>query len=125
MGELLMEKEVYAIVGAAMEVHSELGAGFLEAVYHEAMEMELEERGIEYQSQVPLRIRYKHRHLKKEYIADFIVVGPVLVEIKALDDISGKDEAQLLNYLKATGIRVGVIINFGRHSGLEWKRFVR
>ena len=124
MGKLLMEKEVYEVVGAAMAVHTELGAGFLEAVYQEAMEIELEERGIEHQAQAPLRINYKGRQLKKEYIADFIIVGPVLVEIKALDELTGTDEAQLLNYLKATGIRVGVLINFGRHSGLEWKRFI-
>lgn len=124
MAALLMKEEVYAIVGASIEVHQVLGHGFLEPVYQEALEIELEERAIPFSPQEPLRISYKTRRLKKEYIADFVCFGKVIVEIKALDTLSGKEEAQILNYLKATGLRVGVLINFGSHGRLQWKRFV-
>ena len=125
MSELLFKEEVYAIVGAAMEVHNELGAGYLEAVYQEAMEIELSDRTIPFLPQQQLRIAYKNRTLEKFYIADLVCYGAVLVEVKALDRLSGKEEGQILNYLKTTGLRVGVILNFGNPAGLDWKRFVR
>ena len=125
MTELLLKDEVFAIVGAAIEVHRELGQGFLESVYQEAMEIELRERGISYEAQRPLRISYKGKPLDKEYLADLICYGEVIVELKSLDHLSGKEEAQVINYLKATGLRVGVLINFGSYGKLEWKRFVR
>jgi len=125
MSELLSKDEVYAIVGAAMEVHTTLGCGFLEAVYQEAMEIELAARGILFQALVPIRIRYKNHLLKKEYVADLICFGEVIVELKAIDRITSKEEAQLLNYLKATGFRVGIVINFGVERQLDWKRMVR
>lgn len=124
MSELLLRDEVYAVIGAAIEVHRELGAGFLEAVYQESLEMELALRGIPFVPQQPLTIRYKGRPLKKEYIADVICYGQVIVELKALDHLSGKEVSQLLNYLRATGLRVGLLINFGSHGKLEWKRLV-
>ena len=86
--------------------------------------MELKRRGIGFTAQTPLRIKYKDELLRKEYIADLICDGPVLVELKAMDQLTSREEAQLLNYLKATGIKVGVLINFGRPK-LEWKRLVR
>jgi len=125
MTELILKDEVYAIVGAAIEVHRELGAGFLEAVYQEALEMEMRGRDIPYEAQKQLRIFYKGRPLNKEYFADLVCYGQVIVELKALDRLSGNEEAQILNYLKATGMRVGVLINFGSHGKLEWKRFVK
>ncbi len=125
MTELLLKDEVYAIVGAAIEVHRELGEGFLEAVYQEAMEIELESRSISFEAQNPLAVYYKKRRLKKEYLADFICYGKVIVELKALDKLSKKEESQILNYLKATGLRVGVLINFGSSGKLGWNRFVR
>jgi len=124
MGELLLKDEVYAIVGAAMQVKDFLGSGYLEAVYQEAMGIELDAAAIPYESQRPLRIRYKDRFLQKEYIADFVCYGRVVVEIKAIDRLTPRDEAQLLNYLKTTGMRVGVLINFGSSGPLEWKRLV-
>jgi GxxExxY protein len=124
MTEILLKEEVYAIVGAAMTVHRELGSGFLEAVYQEALEIELRLRQIAFESQKPLTIFYKGRLLKKEYIADLVCYQSIIVELKALDQLSGKEEAQLINYLKATGHRVGLLINFGNPSKLEWKRFV-
>jgi GxxExxY protein len=122
--ELILKEEVYSIVGAAIEVHKGLGFGFLEAVYQEAMEIELSRRGIPFEAQRPLSILYKGQRLKKEYIADLICYGQIIVELKALERLSGREEAQLLNYLKATGYHVGLLINFGNSPKLEWKRFV-
>ena len=123
--ELILKDEVYAIVGAAIEVHRELGSGFLEAVYQEAIEIELAERAIPYDKQQTLRIQYKGRRLNKEYSADLICYDRIIVEIKALHRMTGNDESQILNYLKATGLTVGLLINFGSTGKLEWKRFVR
>ena len=111
-------------MGAAIEVHRELGPGFLEAVYQEAMESELGEREIPFEAQKPLVVRYKDRALEKKYFADLICFDQVLVEIKAISRLSGSEHAQIINYLKATGLKVGVLINFGSHGRLEWKRFV-
>src|SRR5689334_15246851 len=123
--DLLLKDEVYAIVGAAMEVHTELGAGFLEAAYQEAMEMEMELRRIPFKPQCDLNIYYKGRALEKAYCADFVCFGQVVVEIKAIRELTVREEAQLLNYLKATGLRVGLLINFGDPGRLDWKRLVR
>jgi GxxExxY protein len=122
--ELIFKEEVYAIVGAAIEVHRIFGPGFLEPIYQEAMEIESTERRLPYVTQPVLQIRYKEYVLKKEYMPDFIFYDQIIVEIKALDRLSGREEAQILNYLKATGYKVGVLINFGSHPKLEWKRFV-
>jgi GxxExxY protein len=124
MAELILKDEVYAVVGCAIEVHKELGFGFLEAVYQEAMELELTQHKIPFEAQRPLCILYKGRRLKKEYLADLICNGQIIVELKALERLSGREEAQLLNYLKATEFRVGLLINFGNSPKLEWKRFV-
>lgn len=122
--ELIFKDEVYAIVGAAIEVHRELGPGFLEPVYQEALEIELQARGIPFESQKRLLIHYKGHRLQKEYVTDLVCYERVIVEIKALGHLSGREQAQILNYLKATGLRVGVLINFGSSGKLEWKRFV-
>ena len=121
---LLLKDEVYAVVGAAIEVHREFGSGFLEGAYQEAMEIEMELRGIPFEPLKELHIRYKGRVLKKRYCADFLCYGRLIVEIKAEDYLTGRDEAQLINYLKATGLQVGLLINFGHHGRLEWKRMV-
>lgn len=122
--ELRYKDEVFAIVGAAMEVHTEFGPGFLEAVYQEALELELTTRGVPFTAQKPLSIWYKGRLLKKEYVADLYCHESIIVELKALDRIGGKEQAQLLNYLKASRAPVGLLINFGSHGPLEWKRYV-
>ena len=122
--ELILKNEVYAVVGAAIEVHQVLGPGFLEPVDQEALEIESATRELPFKAQPILQIHYKEHILKKEYIPDFIFYDKVIVEIKALDRLSGKEESQILNYLKATGYKVGVLINFGSHPKLEWKRFV-
>jgi len=123
MTELLFKDEVFAIIGAAMEVHRVLGSGFLEAVYQEAMEIEQTERKIPYKPQNELPIHYKSHLLRKTYIVDFVDYEKIIVEIKAINQLSALEEAQLLNYLKATGFELGLLINFGAEK-LQWKRMV-
>ena len=122
---LLYKDEVYQIVGAAIEVHRELGPGFLEAVYQEALEIELAERGIPFEAQKALKIVYKGRRLKKEYVADLVCYDKIVVELKAMDKLSSRETAQVLNFPKATGLRVGLIINFGSEGVLEWERRIK
>lgn len=124
MTELILKDEVYSIIGAAMEVHSILGCGFLEPVYQEALEIELRKRKIPYAPQKQLPIYYKDNRLKKTYVADYIAFEKIVIEIKAITHLSSLEEAQLLNYLKATDHEVGLLINFGAES-LQWKRMVR
>jgi GxxExxY protein len=124
MDELVFREEVYAVVGAAIEVHRELGAGFLEAVYQEAMERELSARGIAFESQRELVIQYKGQPLGKSYVCDLLCFDKVLIELKAMDRLTGREEAQLINYLKAAGLPVGLLINFGAHGKLEWRRLI-
>ena len=122
--DLIFGKEVYEIIGAAIEVHKTLEHGFLEAIYQEALEYELSDRKISFSSQIELKVKYKDRYLQKTYIADIIAYDKIIIELKALSNLSGKEEAQLINYLKATGFKVGLLINFGSPNKLEWKRFV-
>ncbi len=119
-----MKYEVYAIIGAAIEVHKTLGCGFLEPVYQEALEIELEARAIPFEAQKMITINYKGQRLKKEYVADLVCFDQIIVELKALDLITGKEEAQILNYLKATCMKVGLLVNFGSTKRLDWKRYV-
>ncbi len=125
MDELVFRDEVYAVVGAAIEVHRELGAGFLEAVYQEAMERELACRKIAFESQRELVIHYKGQPLGKGYVCDLLCFDNVLVELKAMDRLTGREEAQVINYLKSSGLSIGVLINFGSHGKLEWRRLVK
>jgi GxxExxY protein len=122
MTNLLYKDEVYAIIGASMDVYNELGPGFLEAVYQEAMEIELTRRGILFVSQPELPIFYKGERLKKYYIADFLIYDKIMIEIKALNSLTSHEEAQLLNELKITRTQLGLLINFGSDQKLEWKR---
>lgn len=116
------DPRTYAIIGAAMEVHRQLGPGFHEAVYLEALRIELNRRKIPFDHEVGLRIRYKDQILDTRYRADLICYGTVLVELKTLAHLSGTEEAQLLNYMKATGCEVGLLLNFGTAS-LYYKRY--
>lgn len=124
MVELLFKDEVYTLIGAAMDVYNELGSGFLEPVYQEAFELELLTRNIPIVPQKELTIKYKEQLLKKTYVADLVAYGEIIVEIKALERLSSREESQLINYLKATGMQLGLLINFGAKNGLEWKRMV-
>lgn len=120
---LIYKEEAYKIIGAAMTVHRELGNGFLEGVYQEAFEIELGLQGIPFESEVALPIDYKGIRLKKQYFADFICYNKIIVETKALNGLDTAHESQLLNYLKATGFKLGLLINFGSPS-LQYKRMV-
>ncbi len=124
MIHLICKSEVYKIIGAAIEVHRELGPGFLEPVYQEALEIEFGLKSVPYIPQKRIQIRYKGRPLKREYVADFVCFEQVVVEIKAAGGLIDQNRSQLLNYLAATGYRVGVLINFGSQGRLEWERLV-
>jgi GxxExxY protein len=117
------DPQTYAIIGAALEVHNQLGHGFLEPVYQEALALEARARTIPFEREVSLEITYKGQVLAARYRADFIFFNDVVVELKAQSVISGADEAQLINYLKATGFRRGLLINFGAVS-LQHRRLV-
>jgi len=117
------DERTYKIIGAAMEVHKELGSGFLEAVYQEALAREFRIQGIPNKVQPIVDIKYKGEVLDKKYQPDFVCYEEVIVEIKAISGLSGIEEAQLINYLKATGLKIGLLLNFGSKS-LEHKRFI-
>ena len=122
MAELIYKEEAYAIIGAAMEVYNELGPGFLEAVYQEAMEIELGLRGIPFSSQQELVIYYKGRPLKKKYTPDLLCYDKIVIDLKAIERLTANDHAQLHNYLNGTKYQLGLLINFGAQDNLEYKR---
>ncbi len=122
--DLIYKEESYKIIGAAMEVHNKLGSGFLEAVYQEALAIEFEERGIPFKQEVKLEINYKGHTLKKSYKADFVCFNKIIVETKAISELSGIEKSQVINYLKATQIKLGLLINFGQED-LEYQRLVK
>jgi GxxExxY protein len=117
------DPRTFAIIGAAMEVHKQMGWGFLEAVYQESLGLEFTARSIPFKREVCLPIIYKGEVLKTAYCADFICFDAVVVELKALAQMSGTEEAQVINYLKATGYEVGLLLNFGARS-LQHRRLV-
>ncbi len=118
------DPKTYAIIGAAMKVHGELGPGFLEAVYHDALAIELDQLDISFGQEVELPIFYRDIKIKSKYKADFICFDRyVLLEIKAIKSLSQVEDAQIINYLKATKVPVGLLINFGVGS-LQFKRFI-
>jgi GxxExxY protein len=117
------DPQTHAIIGAAMEVHSELGAGFLESVYQEALERELRSRGITFASQIELPIMYKGERLRTTFRSDLVCYLEVVVDLKSIKTLTNVDEAQLLNYLKATGLKRGLLLNFGANR-LEVKRMI-
>ena len=122
--DILYKDEAYKIIGAAMTVHRKLGCGFLEAVYQEALEIEFENQHIPFQREVPLAISYDGKILKKQYMADFTCYDKIIVELKALNSQESGHEAQVLNYLKATGLKLGLLINFGEKT-LKYKRIIK
>jgi GxxExxY protein len=123
MADLIYKDEVYQIVGCCYEVHKNLGCGFLEAVYQEALTMEFKTTGIPFQKEKVLDISYKGQLLEKKYVADFICFDKIILELKAMDSLADNHLSQVLNYLKATNLRLGLLINFGQ-SSLVYKRIV-
>ncbi|MDQ5979724.1 MAG: hypothetical protein QG602_2699 [Verrucomicrobiota bacterium] len=124
MKKLINEKETYGILGACFEVYKEKGCGFLEAVYQECLEHEFDLQQLPARSQVTLPLTYKGRKLKKTYEADFICFDQVLLEIKAVSNLTDEHRAQLQNYLHATGLKVGLLVNFGHYPKVEHERYV-
>ena len=119
-----MEKEGYEVMGAAFEVYNTLGFGFLEEVYQKSLEVELGRRRIPFQAQQELVLYYKDVLLDKRYIADLVAYQGIIVELKAVRELTADHVAQIVNYLKAGKMPVGYLINFGRHDKLEWKRII-
>ena len=121
---LLFKDECYEIIGACMEVYNELGSGFLEPIYQEALEIELLMKSIPFEREKLLNVFYKKNKLKKKYIADFVCFNSIIVELKAVNEFSGVHTSQVLNYLKATDNKLALLINFGKDK-LEYKRIIR
>ena len=124
MGELVYKDEAYRLVGACLTVYKDKGHGFVEPVYQECMEIELAHCGIPYESQQELELSYRGKPLKHKYIPDFLCYGKIIVELKAVKEITDEHKAQVMNYLKASGLQLGLLINFGHYPGLQWQRIV-
>ena len=122
MADIIFKEESYKLNGAFFEVYKEKGCGFLEDVYQECLEIEFEMQGIESVAQYPLKLEYKGRPLRKKYIPDFICFGTIIVEIKAVKEITDEHRAQIQNYLKATGYRLGLLVNFGHYPKVQIER---
>ena len=125
MAEILFKEESYKIMGAMFEVYKELGCGFLEPVCQECIELELGDQKVPFVAQVQLKLKYKHHTLRSKYIPDAICYDKIVLELKAVKQITDEHRAQVHNYLKATGDRLGIIVNFGHYPQLEYERIVR
>ncbi len=122
MTEILFKDECYAIQGAIFEVYREMGCGFLEPVYQECLEKELRNRDIPFIAQTELKLSYKGESLRQTYKPDFICYGQIIVELKAVKVIAPEHLAQVINYLKATGMKLGLLVNFGDFPKATIKR---
>ncbi len=120
--QFIYGRETYKIIGAAMEVHRTLGLGFVESVYQEAMEIELEKQNIPFIPQKKIQIRYKDVLLNQYFVADLFCYDKIIVELKAVSTVLPEHEAQIINYIHATGMKLGMLLNFGSES-LYYKRF--
>ena len=123
--EIVYKQEAFAIIGACFEVYNEMGCGFVEPVYQECLGIEFELRNIPFLDQAELLLRYKERTLKQKYKPDFICFGKIVLEIKAVSALCDEHRAQVHNYLKATGYRLGLLVNFGQYPKLQYERIVR
>ena len=120
---LIYKNEVYDIIGACFDVYKELSCGLSEPIYQEALEIEFNLRGIPFEREKELVVYYKGRKLRKKYVADFVCYDDIIVELKALDNVTSKEVSQLLNYLHITKYPLGLLVNFGHEDNLEWKSY--
>ena len=125
MVDIVYKEESYRIIGACFEVYNQMGCGFVEPVYQECLCLEFADQQIPVAPKVSLDLRYKDRALEKKYIPDFICFDSIILELKAVKELMDKHRAQVHNYLKATGYKLGLLVNFGNHPKLEWERIVR
>lgn len=121
---LIYKEEAYRIIGACFEVYKDKGCGFLEPVYQECVEIELDCQSIPFSAQSELTLTYRGRELKHRYIPDLICFDKIIVELKAVSELTDEHRAQVLNYLNATGFKLGLLVNFGHYPKLEWERIV-
>jgi GxxExxY protein len=121
---IIYKEESHRVMGACFEVYKEKGCGFLEAVYQECLEMEFSLQGIPFQPQVGLALAYKGRPLKQKYVPDFVCFGKIILEIKAVSQLNDEHRAQVHNYLRAAGHKLGLLVNFGHYPGVEHERIV-
>jgi len=124
MTDILYKEESYAIVGACFAVYNEKGCGFLEPVYQECCEIELAYQKIPHLAQKELDLTYRGQILRQHYKPDFVCYGKIILEIKAVSQLTDEHRAQLINYLNATGMKLGMLVNFGHHCSLEYERIV-
>ena len=122
--EILFRDKAFAVIGACMAVHKDKGNGFIEPVYQDALEIELELSGIPFDPQRNYPIQYRGRELKHTYTPDLLCFGKIIVELKAVKALTDEHRAQVLNYLKVTRHNLGLIVNFGSHPRLEWERII-
>ena len=122
--EIIYKEEAYSIQGACFEVYKTLGNGFLEAVYQEALAIEFGSKHIPFREQQSLTLFYKGTALKQTYKPDFVCFDKIIVELKAVSELAPEHEAQLLNYLKTSGMRLGLLVNFGHYPKMEIKRLI-
>jgi len=122
MSDIIYKEEAYKIVGACFEVYNEKGCGFVEPVYQECLELELDLQAIAFKAHQPLPLSYKGRLLKQRYQPDFVCLEKIVVEIKAVSNLIDEHRAQVLNYLNATGFKLGLLVNFDHYPKIEWER---
>lgn len=122
--KIVYADESYKIIGACFNVYNQMGSGFVEPVYQECLGIEFEFQVIPFSAQKKLQLKYRDRILERVFMPDFICFDKIIVEIKAVSEIVDEHRSQILNYLHATGFRLGLLVNFGQHSKLEYERFV-
>ena len=122
--EVLYKDESYQIMGACFEVYKEKGCGFAEAVYQECLEIEFELQGLSFKAQSELHLAYKGKQLKQKFIPDFVLFEMIVVELKAVSELNDGHRAQVHNYLRASGLRLGLLVNFGHFPKVEYERIV-
>ena len=125
MSEIVFSDESHRIMGACFEVYNEQGCGFLESVYQECLALEFDERKVPFVEKKELQIRYKGRRLKATFKPDFFCFEKIIVELKALSTLADEHRAQVHNYLKATGYKLGLLVNFGKYTKVQYERIVR